>query len=160
MSNSLYDITKEMRKLDLMLDDDEQKVYAMQILQGELAHKVDSIVNYHMQQDDFIDAVDKKLEHLKELKKVAKNKKERFNNYLVQCMKGMGKNKIQGEVHSITLPRPRKKVEVDERKLGEEWVRIKKVIEPDKVKIKEALETGEVIDGAELVETKVSPRFK
>lgn len=79
--------------------------------------------------------------------KAAKNKRERLKNYLAGALNGQ---KWQDEDVSISF---RKSVSVDVfGEIPEEYMVTETVSRPDKIKLKEALSAGVVIEGARLIE--------
>jgi len=160
---SLYGLTSELKLIEQMLEESEDS--GLFERQNELAmliqEKADSIVYYSQSQDDFIDAVDKRLKEIQELKKSVLKRQERFEQYVIGCLDTLGVEKVTCNLATISIRKPRQSVEVfDENLLPGEFLRVKTVVEPDKIALKKALEEGQEIQGAKFKLGERSINFK
>jgi len=88
---------------------------------------------------------------MQDFKRARENAIERLKDYAYKAMQHMGKDKITGEMGSISIRKPSQVVQIDdESKIPNEFVFFAKSIE--KAKLKEALKHGEIIEGARLVD--------
>lgn len=162
-SSSLYKLTSELKTIETILEEtDNGELFERQNDLIELIQeKADSIVYYSQSQDDFIDAIDKRLKEIQELKKSVLKRQERFEQYVISCLDTLGVEKVTGNLATISIRKPRQSVEVfDENLLPGEFLRVKTVIEPDKIALKKALEEGQEIQGAKFKLGERSINFK
>ena len=90
------------------------------------------------------------IKNLQERKAGASNKIKSIKNHLLYTMNAFGLKKVEGNVFTASV-RTSDVVKIDETvNLAPEYIRTKVEIEPDKLKIKEALKAGIIINGAKL----------
>lgn len=152
-NQSLYQFTSELKTIEELLEREDSD--ALFERQNELANliteKTDSIVYFNQSQEDYLELIDKRLKELQELKKKIIARQERFESYVLGCLDMLGVEKIKGKLASITIRKPRQVVEVyDESLLPPDFFRTKMIVEVDKIKLKEALENNEEIQGAKM----------
>ena len=77
---------------------------------------------------------------------------ERLRSYVVGVMEAFGAHKLEGVSHTLALVKNPSRVEVT-GEVPDAYTRtIPAQVEPDKVKIREAIERGEVVPNARLIE--------
>lgn len=165
---TLYGITEELKAIEETVIDSGGEITpeaeeALKGLEVLLQEKTDGVVGFATSQVDFIEKIDKRIAELQALKTRTTNGLTRFNEYVINCMMRMEKKKIEGNMTSITLPKPRTVVEItDENALPVDMLNIKEVTtkKPNKTKIKEHLEAGNQITGARLSTSKQSIKYK
>jgi hypothetical protein len=162
---SLYEITEEMEELGNSLlngeitEDFEEKE---KMLQELLIHKTDSIVFWRQKQIDFHDSIDKRIKELTQLKSKVATTIDRFDNYVISCMNKLEIKKLEGKFDKITLPKPRKAVYILNKDKIPPKYKVEKIIHQintSKTKIKKAIESGEIVEGAELRDGKQSIKY-
>lgn len=161
--SSLYGLTTELRTIDQLLEESEETgLFERQNeLTALIQEKADSIVYYGQSQDDFLELIDKRIKELQDLKKRTTNKVNNFEKYVLNCMDLLGVQKISGQMATIQIKKPSKKVDVfDQNLLEAEFLRTKTLIEPDKIAIKAAIESGKDVQGASLVDGERKVNFK
>lgn len=89
---------------------------------------------------------------LQERAKSAENQAKRLKNYILDSMHFFGDRKVETTMAVLSLRRT-KRVEVDDDKLADVWFQVKMTKTPDKTAIRKAIESGETIEGAEIVES-------
>lgn len=163
---SLYNITTNLdyinESLENPIQEDQSKIEELKsVFMSLLKEKTDSVVGFSESLDDYIELIDKRMKALEEIKKAATNKRVRFNQYILDCLDRLETSEIRGELSTISIPKPRKKVEITNQDLiPAEFIKQKTEYSIDKVAIKAALDLGEIIEGAALIDSDRSVKFK
>ena len=101
------------------------------------------------------DNISTEIERLKNMLKVKTNSKERLKTYLKTNMEQMDISEIKCDLITVRLQKSKSSVEiVDKEIIPKKFLNKKIDVVPDKVAIKEALESGAKIKGVELKESK------
>lgn len=101
------------------------------------------------------DNISAEIERLKNMLKVKTNSKERLKTYLKTNMEQMDISEIKCDLITVRLQKSKSSVEiVDKEIIPKKFLNKKIDVVPDKVAIKEALESGAKIKGVELKESK------
>lgn len=111
--------------------------------------KIENIALYFKNLKAEIEALKVEEGSLKERRKFKENKKESIENYLMQTMLMIAKDKFETPRVKITVKTTERVVE-DMSVLSKEWMREKITVEANKELIKKALKSGEIIEGAVL----------
>ncbi len=102
-------------------------------IKGEFEVKADSIVMPRRNIEGDIDAIEKEVDRLNELKRIKKNTVGQLSDYLRQNMEAADIKSIKRPLFTITLALSPEKVIVDnEQIVPDEFVSLKSVITPDK----------------------------
>jgi hypothetical protein len=165
---SLYNISSQFLELEQKLIDQggevtEQDEIILKEINELLLNKVDSCVGFVQKQENFIDAIDSRINELQELKNKVKKGLEKFEDYAINCMEAMNKKELKGEFWKIVLPKRRESVEIfDIDQLPIDVIRVETIIKhsPDKKLIKEKIKAGEEVAGAKIVLGKQTISFK
>lgn len=159
--NSLYEISNELREVYNKLENGEgidmetgeispELVNALELSQQNLQAKGIDIGYVIKSFDDEIDLYDREIKRLTERKQALKNAQERVKNNLKSAMEEFGIVEIKGQTLKISF-RKSESVEVDNVDLlDDKFKRVK--VEADKTAIKQAIKSGEQVNGARLVE--------
>lgn len=147
----LYEIREEYQRiLDNEDLESEETIVALNDIEEAFEEKADNVACLVKSLKAEEDAVKAEMMALDKRKKSINRKLENIKEYLKNEMMFAGKQEIKTARNTISFRRT-KSVEVfDEATLDERFLRIKK--EPNKTEIKVALEDGEIIDGARMVE--------
>ena len=101
------------------------------------------------------DNISTEIERLKNMLKVKTNSKERLKTYLKTNMEQMDISEIKCDLITVRLQKSKSSDEiVDKEIIPKKFLNKKIDVVPDKVAIKEALESGAKIKGVELKESK------
>lgn len=111
--------------------------------------KIENIALYFKNLKAEIEALKVEEGSLKERRKFKENKKESIENYLMQSMLMIAKDKFETPRVKITVKTTERVVE-DMSVLSKEWMREKITVEANKELIKKALKSGEIVEGAVL----------
>ena len=129
------------------LSDDLHEAYINS--RDELNNKAKAYIYVIRNKENLIENIDAEIERLREMKKQTEKEIDRIKNYLSLAVDQFGN--FETGLHKISN-RISKSVEVtDCNLLPKEYLKEKIEINPDKTRIKKALEQGEIISGALLV---------
>ncbi len=134
----LYKLTGQMAELAALADtDDEALIQAIQDtmdgIQGEFEIKAENIVMLRRNIEGDIDAIDKEVDRLNELKRVKKNGVIKITDYLRRNMEAANIKSIKRPLFTISLAMAPEKVIVDnEDGLPDELTVVATSINPDK----------------------------
>lgn len=150
---SLYQITAELSALEIALENDtlspDLSPDIMNTLIVQIQEKADAVVGFENYMQDQVESIDARIEELAAYKKAITSKLTRLDQYVASCLKHLGTNKLEGKIASITRRAPTDIVIItDESALPMDFLRTK--VEPEKVKIKDALKNGVAVPGAVL----------
>lgn len=154
---TLYNITQEYAELVSQLMDNEGEMteemeMQLSINQDELQRKAEGYALVIKEHDYFMNSIDEEMKRLKEMKDRYKKIQERLKDTIAKAMILYGYEKIETPFVRLSF-RKSTSVKVDdpdhiEKKFCKEVVTVK----PDLMAIKKALQNGELVLGAELVE--------
>jgi len=126
----------------------------LEINENNLALKVDSYKYVIDGLEDAIEFFKHKEDEAKRVRKSYEAFIDSMKERLKLTIQSLNTNEIVGNEYRFSLATGKPKVEIiDVEKLPASYVREKVTYEPDKIKIGEALQNGEIVDGARLVET-------
>jgi hypothetical protein len=129
--------------------------------QASLKAKGENLVHFYLNLDGNIDAIDKEISRLQQLKRVKGNKSDWAKRYLKENMERTKITKIEAPTFTISIAKnpPSAKI-VDEKALPAEYVEIRPTTHVDKKAILVALKAGKEVSGAILVDDKTNLRVK
>jgi septation ring formation regulator EzrA len=165
MEQSLFVIEQELRNLFEGFNEeqsDDVRAMRLAILSDALTQKTDQVAAYRESLSAFVDYLNKKTCELEGRIEQYEEKIERFDEYVLNCLSIQDKKEFTGNLYKITKRKPSQSVEVfDETKIPIEFI---KMPEPKpmvmKAEIAKALKQGELVEGARLVDGKVSVLYK
>ncbi|EEY12334.1 siphovirus Gp157 family protein [Mannheimia haemolytica] len=160
----LYEINENYRNIADLLSNPEffenpDIIGALEAVEDEFNNKAVNTVKAIKIAEGDIETIDNEIKRLQTMKKVRQNALDRVKDYLKRNMADTGIFKIESPLFKISYAeRQNAAVELDEalflaNNLNEDLVTIK--ITPSKTAIKKALEAGEQIIGAKLVDSQV-----
>ena len=98
---------------DEFKDRESQKVFQKWLEGNEKFDlKADNLCSYVQHQKRIIEARKEEIKRLQELNKIDQNKTDRLKDYLLNEMKRVGKLKIEGVRHKISVTKGRKRIEI------------------------------------------------
>ena len=155
---SLFQIENELRELFDSVGEEVEQSAVIATISSALAEKTDQVAYFHESLENYVSLLEAKISELQERKKQVESKIERFDEYVLNCMAINGRDSFEGSLCKIKKRKPSLAVEiVDETKIPIEFI---KIPEPKptimKAEISKLLKQGEVIEGARLVEGKIS----
>jgi len=150
----LYDVTQLEKELDLIAENNEGEVPEekyKELVEASTAADVslEKMIKYIKHLEHFIEASDNEMKRLKENKDRAKARIESIKRYMTPFV--LIKDGYTVGTFKLSTRRSTQVHLKDDFNIPE-YITIKEVIQPDKMKIKDDLTNGVVIEGATLVE--------
>lgn len=158
--SSLFELTSNVAALEAALENESDPA-ALQAIVDELVvnrdslqQKVEGYASYIGELQSLAEARAAEAKRVGELAKATANKAARLKEALREGLLRVGARKISTTRYDVRLQKAGGKAPlvIDETRVTDEWTVTKTVVEPDKEKIRAALEAGEVLDFAELKE--------
>ena len=119
-------------------------------LGNQEAEKVDGFGQFRTLQNARADALEAEGKRLIARSRSIRNNLGYLDNRYMTTMQAHGMKKISGDLYSISLRASDVVNVTDMDVLPAEFLRVKTVVDPDKVRIKDALKQGQEVPGAEL----------
>lgn len=113
------------------------------------AEKLEGTACYCRELSAEADAIKAEEERLAKRRKALENKSERLKNYMMPALEAMG-GKVKGVMASVRIGKSQAVTVFDLDALPDAFKRVVTKVDPDKVALKKALKSGEVIPGAAL----------
>lgn len=159
MNNSLYEIAREYLEAFDHLEIDEEtgeilNFESVDALAGTFEEKAESVACYIKNLDAFAGDLKAEEANLAERRKSAEKRVENMKKYLTSCLDAVGRDKVETAKVRVSF---RKSVSVsidDEQALPADFVVETVSTKPDKTAIKKAIQAGQEIAGASLVENR------
>lgn len=159
----LYEITSEMRVLDELflscIDEETGEVKddgVIDILEQELKLQLQTkgagIIKSFKNSEAMLNGVDEEIKRLQALKKSISNQINSRKEYIVRNMEMMGITKIETELGNISLRKSKSVNIYDESLIDKKFIEIETKEKISKTEIKKAIEAGENVQGANIVE--------
>lgn len=161
--SSLYDIKNKFVELATRDDlTEEEGKELCTILAQELTDKSTNIIGFIRNSELNIEAVDKEIARLQELKKSATNKLDKFKSYVELNMSQLGITEVNTPIGKMSFRKLPASVEiVNEDLIPKEYIRTKVETSVDKKAILETYkENGEIVFGTRIVTDKVKLNIK
>ena len=121
-------------------------------LEGEREEKIESIALYIKELYHEADAIAQEELKLKKRRQAKEKKAERLEEYLKSSLLGFGSKKFETPRVVLSFRSSKSVVITDESKLDKKYMKAKVVVTVDKTAIKDALDKGEVVEGAAIEE--------
>ena len=159
----LYEITSEMRALDELflscIDKETGEVKddgVIDILEQELKLQLQTkgagIIKSFKNSEAMLNGVDEEIKRLQALKKSISNQINSRKEYIVRNMEMMGITKIETELGNLSLRKSKSVNIYDESLIDKKFIEIETKEKISKTEIKKAIEAGENVQGANIVE--------
>lgn len=146
----LYEIAEAYNSLENVETTDEIQM-VLDNIADEFDKKVENIVYYIKDFESDAEALRTEEKRLAEKRRALDNKAKYLKEYIFNSMKVVGKDKVKAGTYDLRIQKNPKSVRIlNESELLDEYFKYKKEI--DKTKIKEAIEEGIEVAGAELVQ--------
>lgn len=160
----LYQISEQYKNIAELLanpefHENEDVITALDAIQGDFNDKAVNTVMIIKRAEGDIDIIDAEIKRLQAMKKARQNDVERVKSYLKTNMVRTGILKIESPLFKISYSeRKNSVVEIDEElflknNLNDDLIKVD--VKPSKTAIKKALEKGENIVGAKLIDSQV-----
>ena len=149
----LYEISKEFEALYEMANDAEgdELIELYDELRESLSDKLENSGKVLKQLQADADALKAEESRLKQRRQVVENNIDKLKELMVSAMNSSGEAKIKTQLFSFSIRASESVKITDESLLTDGYIRVKTVREPDKKAIKETLDKGIDVEGAEIV---------
>lgn len=159
MTNSLFEITRDYLDAFEHLEIDEEtgeilNFEAVDALAGAFEEKAESVACYIKNLDAFAASLKAEETSMAERRKTAERKAENMKKYLTSCLDAANCDKVETAKVRVSF---RKSVAVsidDESVLPDDFKVETVTVKPDKTAIKKAIQGGQSVSGASLVENR------
>lgn len=154
----LYDLAGNYLNIWSLVDDETMDLdlleAALQELEGDMTQKCEGLAAVVKTVDAEIDAIAVQIKRLQAREKALKNGNERLKNYAFFQLKRIGKDKIKGTLFTVAIRKNPVSLEIIDPKLipAEFLTVVPETYVPNNETIKKALQHGQVVDGARLVQ--------
>lgn len=159
----MYEIAQEVEKIDFLLENEQitdmQALELMENIEKILNEKSSGIIGYIKNKESNIDSLDNEIKRLQELKRIEKNKIDNFKKYILNGMIKSKYEKIESTLGKISIRKSESVEIIDSMKLENQYLREKISYEPDKIKIKDDIKNGCIVEGA-VIKTNYSLQIK
>lgn len=153
----LYEITQDIAELEELINNEEltedEVTEVKSMIESVLNEKAEQIAYVIKNKESDIKAIKEEEKRLKEKRKSVEKSAERLKSYVLENLLMLDKKKIKTSVGDIAIRRSQAvEVSTDVNVLDDRFKRVKTTVEADKTALKEAIKSGEVVDGVEIVE--------
>ena len=157
--NSLYEISNDylvaLDNLEIDMETGEILNYeAVDALSGQFEEKAESVACYIKNLDAFAASLKSEETNLSERRKSAERKADNLKKYLTSCLDAVNRDKLETARAKVSF---RKSIQVsiaDEAVLPADFKVETVTVKPDKTAIKKAIQSGQEVNGASLVENR------
>jgi len=149
----LYEISKEFEALYEMANEAEgdELIELYNELHESLSDKLENSGKVLKQLQADADALKAEEARLKQRRQVVENNIDKLKELMMSAMNSCGESKIKTQLFSFSIRASESVKITDESLLTDGYIRVKTVREPDKKAIKETLDKGVDVEGAEIV---------
>lgn len=157
--NSLYEISNEYKNAfdNLVIDEETGEISnidTLDALSGAFDEKAESVACYIKNLDAFSAAVKAEEEVLKKRRDINERKAENLKKYLSACMNAVGRENIETAKCRVSFRKSLSVAIENEAAIPDAYMIETVSKRADKTAIKKAIQAGEAIDGASLVENR------
>lgn len=152
---NLYNLTTQAKQIALLLEEGEftpEIEQDLAITQEQLQEKSLQYTYVIKNFEADSQAIDNEIKRLKAMKESKDNAIDKMKEAVKNAMLASGIDKIESSLFKLSLRRSEAVEVVSIDQLPESLVTVKKTVSADKVKIKEAIKSGEVVPGAVIIE--------
>ena len=154
----LYELTQSYRNLENLGEQEGLTVEMIQEALGQVEEDINTKIENTCKVIKEIEAdalgIDEEIKRLTVLKKQKENTAKKLKEYVEFEMNGIGLNKVEGKLFKISFRKSKVVKVLDETKIPKEFIKVKTTESISKTDLGKALKSGEIIEGAELVENK------
>ena len=164
---TLYNVSAEFDYLCDLIDRDvlteEEQQELTNILVNKIQDSAEEVIQFFKTNDSHINGLKTEIAELQARKKKAEERKEYLREAITQNMKKLNLKKIETSIGNIVVPN-RREISIEVTvidKVPNEFKKSKTEISVDKTAIKKYFkDTGEIIDGINIVQTQGKVQFK
>ena len=150
---SLYEIVSSIQALESLMSDEEfDATEYLDAVDLQLSEKVDNIVKFNKHLELTEDALNKELDRLGKYLHAVKSRRVKLVEYVKYTMEKHGLEKLETKIARISFRKSTMVVIDDKEQLPAEFIKVKTIAEPDKLRIKAVIEAGDKVPGAHIEE--------
>ena len=160
---SIYKLSQDYKNISELLESivdnnapdevEEEAREILSIVKEQLIDKADNVAKYVKNEEVDIQAIKDEEKRLKELRQKRERSLERFKDYVLQSLSELDFVKVKTSIGNISIRKSKAiEVKVEPSELPPMYTRVKTTVNVDKKALKEAIESGENINGVNLVE--------
>lgn len=148
----LYDIIESYQMVDAMAEDNEALTEYLSSIQDQMDNKINATVRLIKNRELSSAVLEHEIKRLMELKKGNDKAVENIKGFISRAMLDHGIEKIETDICKLSFRKSKAVMIGEVESLPKEFLNEKVTVTPNKVAIKEAIEAGEVVPGAQIVE--------
>lgn len=148
----LYDIIESYQMVDAMAEDNEALTEYLSSIQDQMDNKINATVRLIKNRELSSAVLEHEIKRLTDLKKGNDKAVENIKGFISRAMLDHGIEKIETDICKLSFRKSKAVMIGEVESLPKEFLNEKVTITPNKVAIKEAIESGEVVPGAQIVE--------
>ena len=153
----LYEITQDIAELEELINNEElseeEITEVKTMIESALNEKAEQIAYVIKNKESDIKAIKEEEKRLKEKRQSVEKSAERLKSYVLENLLMLDKKKIKTTVGDIAIRKSQAvEISTDVNALDDKFKRVKTTVEADKKALKEAIKSGELINGVEIVE--------
>ena len=154
MALTLYELTDNYQQLLDMADEADPQAFedTLEALQDEINHKAENLAKVIRTYEAEAKALEEEKKRLESRISARKNKVQRLKDYLKDNLEKAGMQKAKGKTFTVWVQDSEKVHVSDESAIPEQYFVMKRQL--SKTAIKEAIENGQQVAGAEIVKNK------
>lgn len=151
MSLTLYELTGNYQQLLELADEADPQAFedTLSTLQDEINHKAENIAKVIKTLEAEVKALEEEKKRLENRITSRKNKIQRLKDYLQDNLEKAGIQKVKGKTFTVWVQNSERVEVSDENTIPEQYFVLKRQL--SKSAIKEAIENGQQVSGAEIV---------
>ena len=160
MQKWLFNLSERIEALEAILETPEGECVQQDIkdalraiYDGDIPAAISDGIEWLKKEKAELEKIDVRIAELKSLKESRRNRMERARRGYAEFLEAVGKKKVETTYGNMTLCEPTISTEIDDAAIiPADFKRTTVRIDPDKIKIKEALLAGASVPGAHLEE--------
>ena len=151
MSLTLYELTDNYQQLLELADEADPQAFedTLNVLEDEINHKAENIAKVIKTLEAEAKALEEEKKRLENRITSRKNKIQRLKDYLQDNLEKAGIQKVKGKAFTVWIQNSERVQVTDENTIPEQYFVLKRQL--SKSAIKEAIENGQQVAGAEIV---------
>lgn len=149
---NLYEIVESYQKVDAMAEDNEALTEYLSSIQDQMDNKINATVRLVKNRELSSAVLEHEIKRLMDLKRGNDKAVENIKGFISRAMLDHGIEKIETDICKLSFRKSKAVVIGEVESLPKEFLNEKVTVTADKKAIKEAIEAGEVVPGAQIVE--------
>lgn len=148
----LYEIIEAYQEVDAMAEDNEALTEYLASIQDQMDNKINATVRLIKNRELSSAVLEYEIKRLKDLKKGNDKAVENIKGFISRAMLDHGIEKIETDICKLSFRKSKAVVIEEIENIPKNFLNETVTVTPDKMAIKEAIESGEVVPGAHVEE--------